>query len=333
MCREPWPQTAGHYNRNRERLLPPLPLRSLLWIARQPGISKLDEPLCGHPVVYIGEAGRPAVGAAVFLPRLARTSGREMPTREDLVRRDRTRKKRASNKEWKSPSDEDAGVAKMKDALGFSNVPILEVYLSHLSVGSYDPLIAELDICTTVSHPSSSRSKAALCMSTSIAFADDRIDFLRRKKDETSHPNACIINIVGTFAPAPKQNIKTAAGGAELPCQIGHRHECAILRKAIIVFHQSSSWCVRRVAAVPPVTIYAEQCLAEALQPKYFVRSQEISGRAKGAMQHAAIGYPSPTPPPRGMISLARWKPVRPAMPRFIGNNHQAKDNSCLAFR
>jgi transposase len=36
-------------------------------------------------------------------------------TREDLARLDRKRKKRTSNKEWQSPTDQDARVAKMKD--------------------------------------------------------------------------------------------------------------------------------------------------------------------------------------------------------------------------
>ncbi|HUZ97331.1 MAG TPA: transposase, partial [Edaphobacter sp.] len=50
-----------------------------------------------------------------FLTGLAKTSGMETPTRGDLARLDRKRKKRASNKEWKSPVDADARVAKMKD--------------------------------------------------------------------------------------------------------------------------------------------------------------------------------------------------------------------------
>ena len=50
-----------------------------------------------------------------FLTGLAKASGIETPTREDLVRLDRKRKKRTSNKEWKSPIDADARVAKMKD--------------------------------------------------------------------------------------------------------------------------------------------------------------------------------------------------------------------------
>jgi len=50
-----------------------------------------------------------------FLHGLAKASGIATPTREDLVRLDRKRKKRTSNKHWKSPADEDARIAKMKD--------------------------------------------------------------------------------------------------------------------------------------------------------------------------------------------------------------------------
>src|ERR1017187_91902 len=50
-----------------------------------------------------------------FLRGLAKASGIATPTREDLARLDRKRKKRTSNKEWKSPADDDARIAKMKD--------------------------------------------------------------------------------------------------------------------------------------------------------------------------------------------------------------------------
>src|SRR5437899_705487 len=50
-----------------------------------------------------------------FLRELVKASGIATPTREDLARLDRKRKKRTSNKEWKSPADEDARIAKMKD--------------------------------------------------------------------------------------------------------------------------------------------------------------------------------------------------------------------------
>src|SRR5215207_8012418 len=50
-----------------------------------------------------------------FLTRLAKASGIETPTRDDLARLDRKRKKKTSNKDWTNPYDPDAKVAKMKD--------------------------------------------------------------------------------------------------------------------------------------------------------------------------------------------------------------------------
>ena len=50
-----------------------------------------------------------------FLTRLAKESGIETPTREQLAKLDRQRKKRTSNEEWFNPNDVDAKVAKMKD--------------------------------------------------------------------------------------------------------------------------------------------------------------------------------------------------------------------------
>ena len=50
-----------------------------------------------------------------FLTGLANASGIETPTRDDLARLDRKRKKKTSNKDWTNPYDPDAKVAKMKD--------------------------------------------------------------------------------------------------------------------------------------------------------------------------------------------------------------------------
>ena len=50
-----------------------------------------------------------------FLTGLARESGIEIPSREDLARIDRKRKKKGSNEDWVSPSDPAARIAKMKD--------------------------------------------------------------------------------------------------------------------------------------------------------------------------------------------------------------------------
>src|SRR5262245_20677509 len=50
-----------------------------------------------------------------YLQGLAQAAGMENPTREQLARLDRKRKKKGSNQEWMSPSDPDARITKMKD--------------------------------------------------------------------------------------------------------------------------------------------------------------------------------------------------------------------------
>lgn len=55
-------------------------------------------------------------GYNAYLKRLAKDAGIEKPSTEDLRRMDRTRKgKRTSNKDWKSPVDEDSRIARMKN--------------------------------------------------------------------------------------------------------------------------------------------------------------------------------------------------------------------------
>ncbi len=50
-----------------------------------------------------------------FLIGLAKASGIETPTREDLARMDRKRPKKGSNDDWTHPQDPDARITKMKD--------------------------------------------------------------------------------------------------------------------------------------------------------------------------------------------------------------------------
>jgi transposase len=54
-------------------------------------------------------------GYEEFLEGLAKASGIETPTRQDLVKLDRKRKKKASNDDWQHPHDPDAQITKMKD--------------------------------------------------------------------------------------------------------------------------------------------------------------------------------------------------------------------------
>jgi len=54
-------------------------------------------------------------GYEEYLKDLAKAEGIEEPTREQAARLDRRRKKKASNKDWMSPTDASARIAKMKD--------------------------------------------------------------------------------------------------------------------------------------------------------------------------------------------------------------------------
>ena len=54
-------------------------------------------------------------GYEEYLKGLAEAAGMENPTREQLARFDRKRKKKGSNQDWESPSDPDARITRMKD--------------------------------------------------------------------------------------------------------------------------------------------------------------------------------------------------------------------------
>jgi transposase len=54
-------------------------------------------------------------GYEEFLRGLAKASGIDTPTREDLAKIDKSRKNKASNDDWRNPFDPDAKIAKMKD--------------------------------------------------------------------------------------------------------------------------------------------------------------------------------------------------------------------------
>lgn len=90
-------------------------------------------------------------GYTEFLERLAKSSGIETPTREDLAKLDRRRKNKGSNKDWEHPHDPDARIAKMKDgrthlahkaehAVDLDTGAVLAVTLSGADEGDTDTL-------------------------------------------------------------------------------------------------------------------------------------------------------------------------------------------------
>jgi transposase len=94
-----------------------------------------------------------------FLTGLAQASGIATPTREDLVKLDKTRKNKASNKDWEHPHDPDAKIAKMKDgsthlahkaehAVDMESGAVLAVTLQGADLGDTSTILPTLTAAT-----------------------------------------------------------------------------------------------------------------------------------------------------------------------------------------
>src|SRR3984893_2110714 len=103
-----------------------------------------------------------------YLKGLAQAAGIENPTREELARMDRKRKKKGSNQEWKSPSDPDARITKMKDgrthlahkaehAVDLSSGALLAVTLQPANEGDTTTIRATLEEAQRVAREVSER--------------------------------------------------------------------------------------------------------------------------------------------------------------------------------
>lgn len=97
-----------------------------------------------------------------WLKKLAQAEGKENPTRAELARMDRKRKKKASNKDWKNPHDPDAKITKMKDGrthlahkaehgVDLSSGAVLAVTLQGADVGDTKSYQATLEEAQEVS--------------------------------------------------------------------------------------------------------------------------------------------------------------------------------------
>ena len=92
-----------------------------------------------------------------FLTRLAKASGIETPTREDLAKIDKHRKNKGSNDDWEHPHDPDAKITKMKDgrthlahkaehAVDLKTGAIVSVTLQPANRGDCDSIDETLDV-------------------------------------------------------------------------------------------------------------------------------------------------------------------------------------------
>jgi transposase len=99
-----------------------------------------------------------------FLTGLANASGIETPTRADLARLDRKRKKKTSNKDWTNPHDPDAKVTKMKDG---------RTHLAHKAEHAVD---LETGAIVAVTRQGADQGDTTTIVETAIAAAEQIAD-------------------------------------------------------------------------------------------------------------------------------------------------------------
>lgn len=113
-----------------------------------------------------------------FLERLAKESGIETPTREDLAKLDRNRKNKASNDDWQNPHDSDARVAKMKDG---------RTHLAHKSEHAVD---MDSGAILAVTLQPADRGDTTSIEETLVRAGDNIVDVLARGADGQVSPQA-----------------------------------------------------------------------------------------------------------------------------------------------
>src|ERR1035437_4981240 len=123
-----------------------------------------------------------------FLTGLAKASGVETPTREDLARLDRKRKKKTSNQDWKHPWDPEAKVAKMKDG---------RTHLAHKAEHAVD---LETGAMVAVTLQGADQGDTTTIVETAIAAADQIEDAQAQLQkeiiaDKGYHSNQTMIDL------------------------------------------------------------------------------------------------------------------------------------------
>ena len=146
-----------------------------------------------------------------FLDGLAKASGVETPTREDRSKIDKNRKGKGSNKDWKSPSDPDARITKMKD--GRTHLAHKAEHAIDMDTGALVAVTlqgANLGDTTTV-HETVASSKQNLSQAAREPEARKNMKPLRETIcDKGYHGSECLIELqrehnLSTYIAEPKR--------------------------------------------------------------------------------------------------------------------------------
>jgi len=119
-----------------------------------------------------------------YLKGLAQKSGIETPTREDLARVDRKRKKKGSNRQWVNPHDRDARITKMKDG---------RTHLAHKAEHAVD---METGAVVAVTLQEAHQGDTTTVKET-LAEAGETVAHLIEREAETAPAEAAKVNLGG----------------------------------------------------------------------------------------------------------------------------------------
>ncbi len=113
-------------------------------------------------------------GYQQFLTRLAKESGIETPTREDLARIDKKRKNKASNDDWQNPHDPDAKIAKMKD--GTTHLAHKAEHAVDLGEGGHGAILA-VNVCDAAAGDTATLTDTIVAATENLAAlkGDERV--------------------------------------------------------------------------------------------------------------------------------------------------------------
>jgi transposase len=111
-------------------------------------------------------------GYQQFLERLAKESGIETPTRQDLAKLDKKRKNKASNDDWQSPDDPDARITKMKD--GTTHLAHKAEHAVDLGEGGHGAILA-VNVCDAAAGDTATLTDTIVASTENLrAVSDDQ---------------------------------------------------------------------------------------------------------------------------------------------------------------
>jgi transposase len=105
-----------------------------------------------------------------FLARLAKESGIDTPTREDLAKLDKKRKNKASNDDWQSPDDPDAKITKMKD--GTTHLAHKAEHAVDLSEQGHGAILA-VSVCDAAAGDTATMANTIVAATENLAAVKD----------------------------------------------------------------------------------------------------------------------------------------------------------------